>query len=240
VEAVYETQPGNFNQGVVAMRTSAFSMGLLLTGLYWFVGLADAVADGPIMEFELTTPANHMQAIVVGPDGNVWATACAKPKIIRVTPDGKVTEFPVPGPNVKLLQGITVGTDGNLWFTSSSDNTIRRISPKGEFNGEFRIPTTSGKVGSNTSFPRGIATGPDGNVWFAELGGNKIGRITPKGEITEFPIPTPDSGPYQPAFDRTGKVWFCESTANKIGRLDPTTGKVDEFPLATKVVCRET
>jgi len=217
------------------MRTLHRLTRLLATGLFWTLGLAlGAGANDPVTEFPLSSEGHRPQAIIAGPDGNLWVTDSGKHKIIRVTPDGKITEFVVPGANANLLQGITVGADGNLWFTSPSDNTIRRMSPKGEFNGEFKIPTTvdKSKVGGS-SFPRGIATGPDGNVWFAELHGNKIGRITPKGEITEFPVPTPDSGPYAPAFDKAGKVWFCESTANKVARLDPATGKVDEFPLPT-------
>ncbi len=153
-------------------------------------------------------------------------------KVFRVTQAGKITEFVIPDTTALLLQSITVGSDGQLWFTSPTDNTIRRVNTKGEFTGAFKIPTTTGKIREkNTSFPRGLAAGPDGNVWFAEMGGNKIGRITPNGEITEFPLPTPDSGPYVPAFDNSGRVWFAESTANKIARLDPATGKVDEFPL---------
>src|SRR5262249_81161 len=135
-------------------------------------------------------------------------------KLLRVTPKGEITEFTVPGDNVLLLQGITAGADGNLWFTSPTDNTIRRANTKGEFTGEFKIPTKVDKFIKGSCIPRGITTGPDGNVWFAELAGNKIARITPKGEITEFPIPTADSGPYIPVFDKSGKVWFCESTAD--------------------------
>src|SRR5436190_20520852 len=174
-------------KGGTAMRGVNVLGCLLATGWMWTLGSAELLSKNPITEFELSTPANHLQAIVACADGSVWATACAKPKIIRLGKDGKTTEFPVPGANAKLLQGITVGADGNLWFTSPSDNTIRRISPKGEFNGEFKIPTVSPKSPTkDTSLPRGIVTGPDGNVWFAELYGNKIGRLTPKGELTEF------------------------------------------------------
>ena len=36
--------------------------------------------------------------------------------------------------------------------------------------------------------------GPDLALWFTETDANKIGRITPAGVITEFSIPTADSG----------------------------------------------
>jgi hypothetical protein len=46
------------------------------------------------------------------------------------------------------------------------------------------------------SRPYTIVTGPDGNLLFTESDLGKIGRITPDGTITDFPIPTPGSGPY--------------------------------------------
>jgi virginiamycin B lyase len=189
-------------------------------------------ADGPVTEFVLPTEGSWPQAIIAGPDGNLWCVESRKKKVIRVTPKGEVKEFTVPGDKVLLLQGITVGGDGELWFTSPSDNTIRRMNTKGEFTGEFKITTTS-KQKADTSLPRGICAGPDKNVWFAEMYGNKIARITPKGEITEYALPTADSGPYQPVFDKTGKLWVCLSTANKIARFDPATEKFEEFALPT-------
>ena len=69
--------------------------------------------------------------------------------------------------------------------------------------------------------PRAIALGADGNIWFGEFGGGKIGRITPQGVITEFPIPTPDSGPRALAAGPDGNIWFSEFNASKIGRITP-------------------
>jgi virginiamycin B lyase len=58
----------------------------------------------------------------------------------------------------------------------------------------------------------------------------KIGRITPNGVITEFDIPTPDSGPRALAAGPDGNVWFSEFKASKIGRITPD-GVVREFVL---------
>jgi virginiamycin B lyase len=196
---------------------------------------ASAAPDDPVTEFSLASDGHRPQAIVAGPDGNLWVTEVLKKKILRVTPKGEITEFQVPGKDVGVLQGIAAGPDGNLWFTSREENAIRRVTPKGEFNGTFVIPSKAVKPTQFTagSWPRGIAAGPDGNVWFAEMAGNKIGRITPKGEITEFAVPTAESQPYGVAFDKKGNVWFTESGADKVGRLDPATGKIDEFKLPT-------
>jgi virginiamycin B lyase len=78
--------------------------------------------------------------------------------------------------------------------------------------------------------PRAIALGADGNIWFGEFAGGKIGRITPPGVITEFQIPTPDSGPRALAAGPDGNVWFSEFNAGKIGRITPD-GKITEFAL---------
>ena len=78
--------------------------------------------------------------------------------------------------------------------------------------------------------PRAIALGSDGNIWFGEFAGGKIGRITPAGVITEFPIPTPDSGPRALAAGSDRNIWFSEFNASKIGRITPA-GVITEFTL---------
>ena len=54
-------------------------------------------------------------------------------------------------------------------------------------------------------------------MWFTEGVGNKIGRITPTGTITEFTIPTANSGPLGIAAGADGNVWFTENSGNKVG-----------------------
>jgi len=54
--------------------------------------------------------------------------------------------------------------------------------------------------------------------------GNKIGRITTRGVITEFPIPTPSSGPQLIASGKGNTVWFAESNASKIGEVATKKG----------------
>jgi streptogramin lyase len=54
--------------------------------------------------------------------------------------------------------------------------------------------------------------------------------MTPTGEFTEFPIPTPNSGPTGIATGPDGNLWFTETSAGKIGRIT-TGGTVSEFAL---------
>ena len=66
----------------------------------------------------------------LGPDGNLWAivgaTATGGDAIASVTPQGIVTEYPVPTPNAGLAW-ITAGPDGNLWFTEYGANQIGEV-----------------------------------------------------------------------------------------------------------------
>jgi len=47
-------------------------------------------------------------------------------------------------------------------------------------------------------------------------------------QITEFPIPTSNSGPLGIALGPDGNLWFTESNVGKIGRITPT-GTFNEF-----------
>ena len=59
---------------------------------------------------------------------------------------------------------------------------------------------------------------------------NKIGRITPTGTVTEFPIPTAQSGAGAITAGLDGNLWFTEFF--QIGRITPT-GTFTEFPIPT-------
>src|SRR5215469_1923412 len=48
--------------------------------------------------------------------------------------------------------------------------------------------------------------------------------------ITEYPIPTPNSGPFGIAAGFDLAAWFTEISANKIGRIT-TAGAISEFSL---------
>jgi len=62
----------------------------------------------------------------------------------------------------------------------------------------------------------GSRVGSDGNIWFTEQTGSKIGRITTGGKITEFALPTPNSGPRVIATGADGNLWFAEDAGNNI------------------------
>jgi len=141
------------------------------------------------------------QALVAGPDGNVWLTSNFG-GVYRATPAGDVAPYTISysdtdswlGPQ---LGGITVGPDANLWFTDLRNAAIGRITTAGVI--------TETPVPGSPHAPVGITTGPDKNIWFTDEGAtmsfnpakNAIGTLTLSGTVKPSPNPSPsppDSG----------------------------------------------
>jgi streptogramin lyase len=214
----FATPSGQITEFRVADYSSPTGIVTGPDGNIWFTerGRIGVTLGGLFTEF--LAPMNPA-GIVTGPDGNLWFASTAG-VIGRITPDGALTTFPVPGGATSFPWGIAVGSDRNLWFTEFSGDAVGRITPSGAIT-EFRIPTAD-------SEPMGIAPGPDGNLWFTEFNANKIGQITPTGAITEFRIPTANSQPMGIAPGQDDSMWFTESNANKIGRIT-ITAEITEF-----------
>lgn len=179
-------------------------------------------------------------AIVVGPDGNLWFPDGGNNKVARITPSGKLTEYPIPSHPENPLgsgpDGIAVGPDGALWFTEQMGMRIGRITLDGHVT-EFKLPGIG-------HIPGDIVVGGDGALWFLESNESLIGRITMTGQITEFPIPHPPC--YMPGVVSVssgdvcnvlsmnrgpdGLIWLSEPWRNALGRVDEQ-GHIAEFPL---------
>jgi streptogramin lyase len=185
-----------------------------------------------ITEYPVPTPASVPFDITAGPDGNLWFTEFTPGirTIGRITPEGAITEFPLPANPANGPFGIAAGPDGNLWFTLSpladlpGNSAIGRITTGGVAATDVPLP--------DGSAPLGIAAGPDGNLWFVLAGTNAIGRVTTSGVVTQFTIPTALSSPAAIAAGADGNLWFTELDANKIGRIT-TSGVFTEFPIPT-------
>lgn len=187
------------------------------------VGLALAAGAAPakavtIKEFSPPGLHPYLYNIATGADGNLWFVATSEARIDRMTPEGVLTEFPLP--HGSSPAGITAGPDGDLWFTEEiGTGRIGRITPGGVVT-EFSAGI-SDEAG-------GITVGPEGNLWFAERDG-KIGRITPKGVVTEF------SGSAKCGFNGNGialgpdnNLWFTDYCGAVVARITPA-GVVTEF-----------
>jgi streptogramin lyase len=170
---------------------------------------------GGITEFSLPYPAGTLahapDDITAGPDGNLWFTDQVAgtnpggfgPYIGRITPNGSVTEYPLPHTDNSLGR-ITRGPDGNLWFTEINwaDHTgvVGRITPEGVL-AEFPLPGAPRR-------PFDIASGADGNLWLTDLETHRIARISVTGQITEYALPNDRRYPSTLVAGPDGNMWF--------------------------------
>ena len=203
----------------MSIRRSSASLGAITASFLRLVGLITssgaAAANGDVTQLQVFgIPAD----ITSGADGNLWFTDYISNEIVKLTPAGVVTRYPIPT-FFSLPSSITAGPDGNVWFAEVNGNKIGRITPAGVIT-EFAVPTPgAGLYG-------GIIAGPDGNVWFAEGNNGQIGRITPAGVITEFP----DIGAYELASGPDGNIWTVNPFSTAIGRVTTSGTPTFFFP----------
>jgi streptogramin lyase len=114
---------------------------------------------------------SQTNAIVYGPDGNLWFNDSPGSTVGRMTPSGSFTPFSVPAGGTEVLAGITTGPDGAMWFTDCQNQFIGRITTSGVIT-KFQLPTPEGFAGPNQ-----IVTGSDGNLWFTESISNAIEQL---------------------------------------------------------------
>jgi len=81
---------------------------------------------------------------------------------------------------------------------------------------QFPVSTTL-----TTSAPGAITMGPDGHLWFTDSGNNMIGRAS-AGGMTEYPVPTANSGVDGITLGSDGNLWYTESATNKVGMISPS------------------
>ncbi len=178
-------------------------------------------APGPISGSAVLSASSLVQ----GPDGNVWFTDPNTNSVGRETPDGTITEFPLPtsdaGPDK-----IVAGSDGNLWFLETYADQIARVSPGGAVT-EFPLP-------QNAS-PGALAAGTAGNLWFVDDSNNDIGKITTAGKVTEFAV-DPNSFTLNDSLVQgsDGNVWATAIDDSGNGALVKMTpaGKVSSVSLS--------
>jgi streptogramin lyase len=191
-------------------------------GDIWFntfdSGLASIASNGDITKHPVQPESppgagvpNQFTKMALGADGNLWMFGRNLDSVLRFTPGGQLTSFPLPyeesGP-----ESLTRGPDGNLWFTEYSGNQIGRITPAGVIT-EFDLPTWMGN-------PMGLAAGPDGNLWFTY--GHGVASITPDGVIAPYPmkIARPGERPWLITGGPDGRVWFTLGRGT-LGRITP-------------------
>jgi virginiamycin B lyase len=145
--------------------------------------------------------------VAVDKHGTVWATLQIANKLMRIDPDGTVSELDLPTGNA-VPTDIALDDSGGVWFTELRANKIARLLD-GRFT-EFPVP---GEAVGLTA----LAVAPDESVWFTELRRQSLGRLR-DGSVTEFALPRRDARPFGLAISEDGDVWYTD-LSGWLGRL---------------------
>jgi virginiamycin B lyase len=160
-------------------------------------------------------------------DGSAWYTDAHLRAVSHVSNDATITSFDLATP-VARLGRLALAPDGAVWFAESTAVSVTRLQD-GRFTRRAVGPFT-GAAEANVA-PFGVAVDAQGTVWATLQSANKLVRIPARGEMTEFELPTRQSGPGDVAVDPSGGVWVLEVTANKVARF--AGGRFEEFSVPT-------
>jgi streptogramin lyase len=159
--------------------------------------------------------------IKLGPDGNMWAVGSSYAEILKISPSGTYTTYPL-SQSSYYPEGLVVGSDGNLWFCENQHSSIAKITTSGAIT-EYRLPGT-------VALPYAVALGPDGNVWFVDQYQHAFGNITPAGTITEYPMPSQGVG-YGITTGPDGNMWITDQKNNAIVKASTAGTVLGSYPI---------
>ena len=156
-----------------------------------FLALVSVAAFADTISFTSTKTLNlpvTVDAMTLGPDGNLWILDSQHNTVGQLTPSGGYTSFPIPTPQARPW-AIAAGADGNLWFTEALvPGKIAQVTPAGAVT-QYAIPTTL------AGFPWSMAATGDGSIWFLELGDpskphntDRVGRFDASRHFSEFQV----------------------------------------------------
>lgn len=201
-------------------------------GAIWMTDLHTGKFDryepgGLLSSVSLPIAPPRLAQLVLGPDGELWATDIVKGALAQISLEGTVVEHPLPGGggfgsfNNTEPYGLAFDSEGDLWFAEQNAGRIGRMTPDGALQ-TFPIPSASGRHGlePGAPAPRDLVIGAEGAVWFTDPGDNSIGRVA-GGQVTEFPIPASTDVAVGEIVSAGSELWFTEKNCAVLGSVDP-------------------
>jgi virginiamycin B lyase len=117
------------------------------------------------MVHRLPTPDAGPVGITATADA-VWFVEMGSSLVGRISPDGRISEFPLPDRDARP-HAIVAAPDGGCWLSEWGPSRVAHVSPDGDVR-EVVLPASSE--------PHGLTVGPDGAVWVAPEAG-AVARI---------------------------------------------------------------
>ena len=216
-------------------------------------GIAGLGIAGPFGFPAALSNLDHPQNVAVNAAGDVFVADTYNNRVVKVTPQGKVTTVAGDGAagysgdgrlaafaELNEPTGVAVDAKGDLYIADSANNVIRRVDARtgiittvaGDVAADKANDGLGGFSGDNgpatsaqLNDPQGVALDGAGDLFIADTFNNAIREVTPAGTITTVVNAAPAAGGAPPAgSESTGKA----PTASKLNTpygiaIDPTT-----------------
>ncbi|HUN31365.1 MAG TPA: hypothetical protein VMU95_05040 [Trebonia sp.] len=175
-------------------------------------GTAGLGFSGPVGFPATLSSLDHPQNVAVNAQGDVFIADTYNNRVLKVTPQGKVTTVAGDGAagysgdgrlavfsQLNEPTGLAVDAQGNLYIADSSNNVIRRVDAKTGIittvAGDYAADKASGGLGgfsgdggpatsARLNAPQGVAVDGAGDLFIADTFNNAIREVTPAGVIS--------------------------------------------------------
>jgi streptogramin lyase len=164
-------------------------------------------------------------------DGKIWVNDAGPSTLFRL--DTKTGKFEEMDPLTALPGGrggysiydVRADSQNNAFVTDFQKNHVIKIDAKTLKYTVYRNNTEQSRN------RRGRIDDQD-RFFYAQYRGNKLAMFNTKDEkITEFPLPTKFTNPYDVIWDKNGELWTGGMTTDRVVRLNPKTNETVEYML---------
>ncbi len=167
----------------------------------------DAVS-GTLTAVPLIAPLQSPTAVGIGGgDGTLYIADTANDRVVRVGPNGGLTDLPFGALNGP--RGVAVDGTGNVWVSDTGNNIIRKLSKDGH------ATVVAGK--DQVNGPRGIAVDSAGNLWIADTSNHRVRLLAADGTIST--VADQLIAPVAVSVDAAGRILIADFGNNRILRL---------------------
>ena len=181
-----------------------------------------------VTQFPLAGSSNYSNALVTGPDGNLWI-AETNSNAIGVFDSSTQAETNIPLPTgYQVPTSIISGPGGNLWFADST--TVNNLPAIGSINPTTHVITQYQDATANSTSGVLAADG-NGNIWSLNYGGTVTEFNPSTSTFTSFTVPTANSGLEGITQGPGGSIWFTEYQADQIATININTDVITEYPI---------
>jgi streptogramin lyase len=196
---------------------------------------------------------DHPQDVAVNAQGDVFIADTYNNRVVKVTPQGQVTDVAGDGvagysgdgglgqfAELNEPTGVALDAQGNLYIADSANNVIRRVDAKTGIittvAGDYAADQASGGLGgfsgdggpatsARLNDPQGVAVDGAGDLFIADTFNNAIREVTPSGTISTV-VNSASAGGGAPS--QGGESSGVAPTASKLNTpydvaIDPTT-----------------